>query len=321
MLFDKAMLRSTEALIKTVVVGNLTAGGTGKTPHVIWLAGKLSAYRRIAVLSRGYGRKTRGFMWVGAEDNPGLVGDEPLEMKLKLPEIPVAVDTNRLRGISRIAAELTPPPDLVILDDGFQHRRLKPGYAFILSDCSWPADQDKFLPAGLLREPLSSIRRANAVIVTGTQNTEQALDDSRLRKSFKMEEGQPLFFSSFNFKGLSPVNASAESIDPVSADAVLVVAGIARPGSLAEEPVFKAKVKLMAFPDHHDYKAKDIKAILSAFRRMVGENKIIAATGKDAVKLKQFHEIAGVPLFNIEREVVIDDKQSKEIIESILRYV
>jgi tetraacyldisaccharide 4'-kinase len=160
------VLRSYRPDIPVIAIGNLIAGGTGKTPMVAWLAWKLSEKYRVAVLSRGYGRNTRGFQFLEIHSTPESVGDEPMELRFLLPEIPIAVDRNRTRGIQNLQSGKYGKIDLILMDDGFQHRRVRPGFSIILDDFNRPMNKEKLLPAGLRREPLSGLKRADLAIVT-----------------------------------------------------------------------------------------------------------------------------------------------------------
>ncbi len=316
LLFDTGLLNSKKASVRTVVVGNLAVGGTGKTPHVIWLASELSKTHTLAILSRGYRRKSKGFRWVQTEDHPKQVGDEPLEMKTLLPDIPVAVDTNRHRALKIIQKELNPPPDLVILDDGFQHRRLIPDYAVILSHAKRPFYSDQMMPAGRLREPKSSISRANSLIITNT-TPGQETGGEQSRKRFGLREEQQLFNSSFEYLEPIAITDKAQNLSPEKADAILLVTGIAWPDDLQKEMETRASTQMMRFPDHHPYMEKDIQSIISTFKQLEGKNKIIVTTGKDAMKLKFSPGLEQLPMYYLSRQVIMTKEQKKKLIESI----
>lgn len=302
------------------MVGNLTVGGTGKTPHVIWLARELAKTHTLAILSRGYRRKSKGFRWVKPEDHPDQAGDEPLEMKTLLPHIPVAVDANRIRALKKMYKELNPLPDLIILDDGFQHRRLIPDYALILSHAKRPAYTDRMMPAGRLREPVSSIHRANSLIITDNTAAGDESKNEEVRKAFRLRKEQQLFNSSFAYQEPVAITEKARNFSPEGADAILLVAGIASPADLLKDLESRATTQLMRFPDHHTYIPKDIQTILSAFSLMGGENKILITTGKDAMKLKYFPELEQLPMYSLIRQVVMANEQKEKLIDSILNH-
>ncbi len=319
LLFNYGILRSRKAPVKTLIIGNLTVGGTGKTPHVIWLAQELSKTKNVAILSRGYLRKGKGFQWVKTSDNPNFVGDEALEMKNLLPDIPVAVDANRLRALNKMHRELDPRPDIVILDDGFQHRRLIPDYSIILSNANRSAYSDYLMPAGRLREGLGSIQRANSVIITNT-STKNKIDIKKEKLSFGLSKEQEIFSSSFEYTEAISIVKKYENHSVKNANAILLIAGIANPFELLEDMKSKASIQLLDFPDHHQYSEKDILKIISTFNQMNGENKILITTGKDAVKLRLFPEICELPLFTLGRKIDMERKQKHKLIESILNH-
>lgn len=314
-LYDCRILKSRKADVKTIVVGNISVGGTGKTPHTIWLAEELSKACRVAVLSRGYKRKSRGFRWINPDDNPAVTGDEPLEIKRQLPGIPVAVDSNRLRGVSKIKEEMEPNPDMIILDDGFQHRKLIPDFSIILSDFYRPFDTDILLPAGRLREPRTSAGRADAIIITDSPS-DTGKGDIRINK--KTADEQLIISSSYRYGKYEALNDKARQIKPEDADAILFVAGIARQLRLKEEFGHKGNVEILLFPDHKDYNERDIDRIIKSFEGLKGEIRIMVTTGKDAVKLNLFPEIQEFPLFCLKRDIVIEKNDKKLLIDSIL---
>ena len=319
LLYDIGLIQSKKASVKTIVVGNLAVGGTGKTPHVIWLANELSKNKNVAILSRGYKRKTKGFRWVRIDDHPSQTGDEPLEIKTNLPNIPVAIDSNRLRGISRIKNDLETEPDFIILDDGFQHRKLTPDFAIILSNSDRPYYSDSLLPAGRLREAASSIKRANALIITDT--TTESLEEIRQnKKRYKLSEDQNLFTSSFIYPDITPITKEATCMNPDLADSAILVSGIARPEGLQNQWAAGIPHIIISYPDHHNYSESDVNFILSKFEEMDGKNKILVTTGKDAVKLKQFPQICEKLVYRQNREIIFDDEQKEQLLESILNH-
>ena len=315
-MYDTRLIPGRKASLKTIIVGNIAVGGTGKTPHVVWLAQELSKTKRVAILSRGYKRTSKGFRWVGCDDDPRLTGDEPLEIKSLLPNIPVAVDSNRLRGVDRIKSELDYEPDYVILDDGFQHRSLIPHYSIVLSHAERPYYYDYLLPAGRLREGTNSIKRANSLIITNTTSGshQEYKDNSSL---YKLRKDQNLFTSSFIYSDLIPLNEKAMNIRPEEADSLMIVTGIAQPDSLIKHWESKLPLVIISYKDHHKYSEIDIDFIVSRFKEMKGSNKILISTGKDAVKLKLFPQICGIALFCQNRQLIIDEGQKEKLLESI----
>lgn len=286
-LYDKSLLKSYHPDIPVIVVGNLIAGGTGKTPVVAWLARELSQKYRISVLSRGYGRKTSGFQLLDSLSTPETVGDEPMELRLLLPDIPIAVDRNRRRGIQILASAKYGETDLILMDDGFQHRRVAPGFSIVLDDFSRPMHRERLLPAGLRREPLSGLKRADLIIQTKKQ--------------------------------ISVMNSHAVA-------GVVLVTGIANPQPLSDE-IAKSRswFRHLKFPDHHRYTRADSLLIRNTYENCLNSQgqspAVLLTTGKDFVKLSRLPEMAGLPLEWIPYEPPVDPEQKQKILNKIMQYV
>ncbi len=290
--YDCGILRSHSFSLPVICVGNITAGGTGKTPHVIYLAERLSLNARVTVLSRGYLRKSHGFRQVTPACSTTETGDEPLMIAQSLPRARVFVDRNRANGISEIIS-LYPDTDVVILDDGFQHRAVKAGMYILLTDWNRLMTRDRLLPSGLLREHIRAIRRADTVIVTKTpmQATEAARAEVR-KELLSAGANESIFFTTLAYGKLSHLfsNRTRELTGETS---ILLVTGIANPLPLKEYLEGKAaKVAHMSFPDHHFYTRSDVEKISSAFGAITGADKIIITTSKDGVRLKEITNIA-----------------------------
>ena len=319
-LFDKGCISGKKAGLKTIVIGNLSVGGTGKTPHVIWLGKELiNRGYSICILSRGYGRSTRGFRWVNSSDHPDIVGDEPLEIKIAIPEIPVAVDGNRHRALSIIQNEIIPAPDFVILDDGFQHRSLIPHFSIILSSVNRPFFTDLIMPAGSLREAANSIKRADYLIITDTTE-----NNDEIEKSWAFISGvknpEKISSSSYMYENIIPLFKGKKDIQKDKIDSILLVSGIANPDTILSELKTKATIHILRYRDHHKYTRKDIKTIISNFSRLEGEDKILLTTMKDAMKLKHFDQLKELPVYVLNRKVVMDEKKMNKLFEIILNY-
>jgi tetraacyldisaccharide 4'-kinase len=268
-------------------VGNLIAGGTGKTPMVAWLARELASGYRVAVLSRGYGRITNGFRFLNVYATPVTVGDEPMELRLLLPDIPIAVDRNRARGIRILTSGKFGRINLIIMDDGFQHRRVKPGFSIVLDDFNRPMRSEMMLPAGLRREPLSGLKRADMIIVTKKQSV--------------VPDAYP------NSK-------------------IVLITGIANPQRLASQMQESGSLfRHLKFPDHHRYTARDAALIRKTYQSCldIKDNKpaVLLTTGKDFVKLSRMAELKGLPLKWIPMGPPIDSEQQQAILQKIHDYV
>jgi tetraacyldisaccharide 4'-kinase len=326
--FDAGILKSTRFPLPVISVGNLTAGGTGKTPHVEYIAGQLKRDYRIAVLSRGYKRKTKGFLLAGTASTAREIGDESRQIKNRFHDVIVAVDNRRVHGIERLMAEFT---DLgaVILDDAFQHRYVRPDLSIVLVDHERPVFRDFLLPLGNLRECRRNINRAGAVIVTKCPPDMSAEQRGTFTARLYLRRRQPVFFTCYHYGNLVPVfEGKAPAVDlhneRTDNPAVLMVTSIANSSPLKKYlGQFMTLAAEMRFGDHHFYNAADIHAIEKRFMELPSENKIIITTEKDAVKLR---ELAGefqktqAYLYYIPVEVRFLDEGEKRFNEMVLKF-
>ncbi len=292
-LFDAGILKSRIFRFPVICVGNITAGGTGKTPHVIYLADKLSAVMEVAVLSRGYLRKSKGFRAVTGADRVSDAGDEPLLMARSLRQARVFVDRDRVNGVTEIMRTF-PSVEAVILDDGFQHRTLKAGLNILLTDWNRLMTRDRLLPLGRLRESLAGIRRADMIIVSksppGITQGEMESVRSELREAGAR---QSIWFTTLAYEKPVPLFFGTPMRGITAGITVLLVTGIAEPGPLAAYlSGISARVVQLSFPDHHQYTEADIEKITAAFDAIREPDKIIITTTKDGVRLKEIINIA-----------------------------
>lgn len=291
-LFDWGILKSRNFDIPVISVGNITVGGTGKTPHTEYLIRLLKDRYRIAVLSRGYKRKSKGFVLAGADMPACVIGDEPYQMKHKFPEISVAVDKNRCHGIERLrSGDCGPKPDVVLLDDAFQHRYVKPGLNILLTDYHRLICNDALLPAGRLREAASQKRRANIVIVTKCPGEIKPVEFRVLTKQLGLFPYQKLFFTSFRYKELVPLftstGRSCINLENLGKDRnILLMTGIASPRQMLQDlKRYSRQIRTLSFGDHHDFTRKDLEELKARFDEMDGAGKLIVTTEKDAARL------------------------------------
>ena len=292
MLFDKGVFRQEKFDIPILCVGNLSVGGTGKTPHVEMILRNFASDVNMAVLSRGYKRATSGFVLANSKSTPREIGDEPLQIYNKFGSmVKVAVCESRADGIRNLL-KLYPQLELIVLDDAFQHRSVKPTASVLLMDYSRPTYEDKLLPLGHLREQTNGIYRAEFVVVTKCPAGMTPLDARLVRNELQLMSFQKLFFSRMDYRTLTPV-FSDEAKYHVSLsgltdkDSVMVLTGIANPRPLLRHlKVYPFRKKICHYPDHHDFSKKDIKDIEGRFNKMKGEHRIILTTEKDAVRLQ-----------------------------------
>ena len=279
-LFDWGVLPSRAFPLPVICVGNLAVGGTGKTPHVEYLLRLLHrAGYRVAMLSRGYGRRTRGYLLADGGHTAADIGDEPLQVKRNCPFATVAVCERRVEGIGHLL-RLPEPPQVVVLDDAYQHRYVRPGFSVLLTAASRPYTADHLLPWGRLRERPHAARRAQAVVVTKCAPGQ--------RPPVPVGPGQSLFYSRIAYLPLQPWSGQQgeESEHGVEGQTLLLLTAIAHPEPLRDHLHLRgaARVESLAFPDHHAFGPRDIERIHSAFARLRPDR--VVTTQKDAMRLQ-----------------------------------
>lgn len=290
-LFDKHIIPQHVFDVPVVCVGNISVGGSGKTPHVEFLLSHLASDYNIAVLSRGYKRKTKGYVMANSKSTPDSIGDEPYQIYQKFGMVAkVAVCEKRVQGIKNLQRDC-PDINLIILDDAFQHRYVKPKVSILLTEYEHPFYEDKLLPLGRLRESQNSFHRADIVLFTKCQEKLSPLDYRIAVKALAAMPYQNVFFTQYVYSELRPVfpddspyRVSLETF--TSRDSVILLTGIANPRYFVRH--FKSygfHKKIIHFPDHHNFTRTDIEKIEKIFESMTGSRKIIITTEKDAVRL------------------------------------
>lgn len=297
-LYNSGLLKSYESDVPVICVGNLTAGGTGKTPHTEYLAALLQKEFNVAILSRGYKRRSRGFRFADSSCTSNDIGDEPLQIARKFPGITVAVDGNRVRGISTILAE-KPSTGVIILDDGYQHRRVKPGFSILLTSYDRLMIYDHLLPYGNLRESARNMNRADIILVTKCPPGLSPVQRRIIVKDINKWPYQNLYFTTVVYgKPVRVFDAEGTESDiPDKTDpekvSILLVTGIADPRPLAKHLEDKTgELVHLSFSDHHAFTPADIMNIQKAWQALKGEERYIITTEKDAVRLREFTNIA-----------------------------
>lgn len=293
-LFKWGILKQQTFGVPVIVVGNIAVGGTGKTPHTEFVVDIMRHKYNVAVVSRGYKRNTSGFVLASRRSSPFDIGDEPYQIYHKFDgKVPVAVCESRTQGIQKLLS-INPKIDLIVLDDAFQHRYVKPTVSIVLTEFNRPAFYDKLLPLGRLREPFSSIYRADMVVVTKCPPDIRPLEYRLFKDRLKLIAYQKLYFSSYVYGELSPVFPDDVDFNDIPRmawlndnDSILALAGIAHPRPFAKWlRRHKAKVKLKSFPDHHNFQRRDLEAISSLYSQLPGSGRrIIVTTEKDAVRI------------------------------------
>lgn len=257
--------RRKSALLPSIVVGNLTTGGTGKTPHALYIAELLLQHgKEVAMLSRGYGRKTKGFIEVREQAAASQVGDEPLMMKQRFPELPVFVCEKRVEGIQKIGTwqnQHNKKLDCVVLDDAFQHLALLPDLAIVLLTYASLQEPWILLPAGNAREPLSALERAEIIIVTKCPNGMDNSEKARMKNRIAKNTQAPVFFSTYRYLGL--IGKYGQKVSANTSENCVLVAGLANPSDLVAwlKNQF-AEVKTVLFPDHHLFSRGELEQIV-----------------------------------------------------------
>ncbi len=291
-LFDRDILHSEQYSIPVICIGNLSVGGTGKTPHTEYIIRLLKDKYRVAVLSRGYKRQTSGFVLAGSECSSSEIGDEPFQMKNKFPDILVAVDANRRRGIRNLLSlPEQEKPEVILLDDAYQHRYVRPSLSIVLTDYHRLFYHDKLMPVGRLREPISNINRADIVVVTKCRKDMMPMDFCVIEENMKLQAHQSLFFTRIIYGEIEPVFPSEarplKREDIGKEDEVLLISGIAVPlPFISEAEKYSDKVLPVIFPDHHTFSKSDFKKLDTSFKKMTSARRLILVTEKDAARLK-----------------------------------
>lgn len=291
-----------------ISIGNITVGGTGKTPHTEYLIQLLSKDYQVAVLSRGYKRKSKGFLLANDQSLFADLGDEPLQMKRKFSQLVVAVDENRRRGIHQLMDDsIKPFIDVILLDDAFQHRYVNPSISILLIDYNRLLCDDYLLPVGNLREPAGQMKRAEIVIVSKCPTNMQPIEVRVLSKKIDLQQHQSLFYTTMQYGSLKAMiptftNESSEetakivdggiikelTMEKIKKEnlPVLILAGIAAPESLVDYvKSYCSKVECLLYPDHHDFSKKDARKISEVFEKIKAGGGVIISTEKDVMRI------------------------------------
>ena len=301
-LFDWQILKPTSFDLPVIGIGNLSAGGTGKTPTAEYVL-KLLLENGLnpALLSRGYGRKTKGFLEVMTDSLSINVGDEPYQVKRKFPEVYVTVCEDRVIGVENILY-FKPETDVIVLDDSFQHRKIKPGFNILLTDYSRPYYHDLLLPAGMLREPISGRKRANVIIVTKSPEDIDDQSKIKIKHKLKARSDQQVYFTSIAYQPLQ--NAFNEDVMPLNnlnKFKILLFTGIANTTPLEKFLGNKnIDYKLIKYPDHHSFSNTEAENIISEWKSISGNDKILLTTEKDWRRMEGTEQaglFSGLPLY------------------------
>jgi len=324
LLFDLNIIKGKEYSIPIICVGNLSMGGTGKTPHVEYIIKILKKEGfKLAALSRGYSRKTKGFAYASEKSKALDIGDEPLQYFKKFNEIKVAVDEKRRRGIENILKE-NQEIQVILLDDAFQHRYVKAGLSILLTDYYNLFYHDFVIPSGRLREQRINAKRADIIIVSKCPKVLSPLSQKFITESIRKYSNKQLFFSYIDYGELVSLNAFP-ILTNLSNYTMLLFSGIANPYPLEDYLSSKcSKLEVIRFRDHYQFKKDDILTIVNEFKNIPSKNKLIITTEKDAMRIKDtelMNFFVDLPLFYIPIEIKFHCKTSDEFDNQIINYV
>lgn len=317
LLYNWGLIKSTSFRIPIINVGNLSVGGSGKSPMVMYLADMLSRHYRLGVLSRGYGRQTKGYEITNYDSNYKTVGDEAMQLFERFKNrFVIGVCENRVAGAKKIIEDMD--LGVLVLDDAYQHRAIKPGFNILMTDYNDPYFKDFILPAGNLRESRAGAKRAKAIVVSKCPN-----DLTEEKKQYYISRINPKYYQKVFFSSISYAEKifSREKAIPDNNLAyyeILLITGIANPKPLVKHlSKFTTRFKHLKFKDHHNFTEADIKTISQEYQKM-GEYKLILTTEKDFVRLKNFDYLRDL-IYYWPINVIIDEKE--EFNQMILDYV
>ncbi|MDO4691782.1 MAG: tetraacyldisaccharide 4'-kinase [Porphyromonadaceae bacterium] len=305
--FDRGLLPSEAFPIPVICVGNIAVGGTGKTPHVEYILQHLHPQYRVAVLSRGYKRKSKGLVVATESSSPLEIGDEPRQIKLKYPQVRVVVDGNRRRAMRYLMSlPANQRPEVVVMDDGYQHRYIKPSYSILLVDARRPVWDDRLLPEGNLRESISALYRADCIIVTKCPEDMSPIQQRIIERNLALFPHQQIYFTRMAYEALQPLvppdDSVAEVAPPGRVDRVIALAGIANPEPFVQR--LKSRFRLVdsaIYPDHHHFDLEDVKQMNQRYTQLLAEDNsslYMICTEKDAVRLVEYQASLSPELLN-----------------------
>lgn len=317
--FEWGLLIQKSHSVKVISVGNLSMGGTGKTPHVEFIVNFLKDQYKIATLSRGYGRKTKGFILANEDSDSHDIGDEPLQYYQKFDNVLIGVCESRNNGAKELV-KVKPDLQCIVLDDAFQHRYIKRDINIMLTDYHALFYKDYVVPSGRLREFRAGYKRADIIIVTKTPVVLSPFTKRRIEEEMKIKPYQKLLFSKIEYDGFVDIKSNQKK-KPDRASTIVLFTGIANSYPLQDYlKKFCNELVVLTFPDHHDFSQRDISIIDKTYKDQFTSNKILVTTEKDAQRL-QVSEMKGVlmehPLFYIPIHIVFHNGDEETLKQSI----
>jgi len=321
LLYDKKILRSTGFNLPIICIGNLSVGGTGKSPMVEWIVKFLHTNMEVAILSRGYKRRTKGYALAGATTTALDIGDEPMQFHQKFPDVSIAVGEERIVAIPQLLHD-RPNTRVVILDDAFQHRAIKAGLNIVLTNYDNLFTRDWVLPTGDLRDERRSYKRADVIVVTKCPAVLSVEEKLAFKQEIKPLPHQQLFFTTIRY-GLPYHIISKKEVSLNTATEVLLVSGIANPLPLKKylQDATKTYYEIL-YGDHHIFRIDDWKEIAKRFNNIPTENKIILTTEKDAVRLIKFGQtLQDYPIYVIPIEIQFLFNEGHQFTDIISKFI
>ncbi len=310
-MFDWGINKSIAFDLPIICIGNISVGGTGKTPHTEYLVRLLEKNNKLAILSRGYGRTTKVYTEATLKSTAKEIGDEPAQYKRKFPNTTVVVENKRVLGVQTLLKSHQ-EIDVILLDDAFQHRAIKAGFNIVITDYNNPLHNDFLMPAGSLRESKKGIARADAIIVSKCPSYLSEQEQKNIKNQLAFHTPEHIYFTTIKYGTVYNIFTPILKIENLSNYTILLVTGIGKPKLLQKYIKSQSKkVSLLSYPDHHTFSKKDIQKIKNDFDIIKSKNKIILTTEKDASRLLNISELKGYPIYCIEIEIEFLNKEDK----------
>lgn len=325
-LYNKNVFKRHTFDLPIILVGNISVGGTGKTPHVEYIIQLLAESYRTGCISRGYKRKSKGFIRASGNESATIIGDEPAQFKTKFKDlIDVVVCEDRVAGIQQMLKS-NPKPEIIIMDDGYQHLAVKAGFSIILTDFYHPYTKDYPLPSGRLREFKSAAKEADIIIVTKCPTIISPLEIKKIKKELKLEKHQTLLFSHLKYHNWIPLTEAAKGKGFCKkCTQILLVSGIADSYPFYDYARSKCfELKELKFDDHQNFTEKNLQTIKHEYDEMFSSSKIILTTEKDAMRLSCIDnqkDLNLLPIFYVPINVAFQEPYGKMFNEKIFDYV
>ncbi len=322
--YDLRLLKPVEFDIPVISVGNLSVGGTGKTPHVQHLIQLLKEYFKVAVVSRGYKRKTRGYILAKSDTSVEDIGDEPYLIKQTYPSIPVSVCENRVFAIPNLLSDI-PETEIILLDDAFQHRAVTPGFSVLLTGYDDIFTRDFLLPVGRLREWRSAYKRADIIVVTKCPENLTDTVKNEIIKEISPVNKQQVCFSYLKYGNAYYLLDREKCVDLDTKSSVLLFCGIDNPGPLVSYLKKQVgSVQIIKYPNHYYYRKYDLEDIKREYEKMQNSPKIILTTEKDAVRLSKYAtwvKDSGLPVYCVPVRVAMDEDETQKFNKTIFDFI